>query len=64
MTVGRAILMYLVYYIHRGKQVGRKMNIQLLTKEYTILSFEIDLCGLRHQQDRYKRAITVTTACN
>ena len=50
-TVGRASLPYLVRYRHCWKQLRCKINTQRLTKEYTILWFEFDLCGLRHQQD-------------
>ena len=50
-TVGRASLPYLVWYIHRWKQLRFKLNIQRLYKEYTILWFDFDLCGLWHQKD-------------
>ena len=52
MTGGHAILPYLVRYIHRCKKLRYKLNTQILYKEYTILWFEFDLCGLRNQQDR------------
>ena len=53
-TVGRASLPYPVWYIHRWKQLRCKLNTKRLYKEYTILWFEFDLCGLQHRRDREK----------
>ena len=63
-TVGRNSLPFLVWYIHSWIKLGCKLNIQILTVEYTILCFEFDLCGLLHRQDRYKRAATVAASSN
>ena len=51
MTVGRASLSYIFHYRHRWKKLRCKLNTQIIYKEYTILWFEFDLCGLQHQQD-------------
>ena len=56
--------MYHVQCIHRLKQLMCKLNIKILTKKYTILWFELDMCGLLHQQDRDKTETTVARAYN
>ena len=63
-NVGRASLPYLVWYRHRWKQLRCKLNINRLTKEYTILWIEFDLCGFQHWQNRDKGATKLTTSCN
>ena len=47
-TVGHASLTCLVWYIHCQKQMRCKLDTQRLCKEYTILWFKFNMCGLRH----------------
>ena len=63
-TVRCASLNYLVWYRHCWKKLKCKLNIQRLTKEYKIIWFKFDLCGLRYWQDKDKRSTAVTTSCN
>ena len=63
-TVGRTSLPYLVLYKHHLTQLRCKLNIQKLTKEYTILWFDFDKCSFRNRIEMYKWATTMTTERN